>query len=103
MGAEIANIPPHANHPPPGRKIPVATIILITFAKGRENIETVQLEVFGLVDHAHPAATELAQDAVVLVRLANHRAEILRSRVNEESAFAQMFFPYGSTPRADSY
>ena len=33
---------------------------------------TVQLEVFGLVDHTHPAAAELAQDAVVRDRLADH-------------------------------
>src|SRR5580700_954115 len=32
----------------------------------------VQLEVFGFVDHAHPAATELREDAVVRDSFANH-------------------------------
>jgi hypothetical protein len=33
---------------------------------------SVQLEVFGFVNHAHPAATELFQDAVVRNGLADH-------------------------------
>ena len=42
----------------------------------------VQLEVFGLVHHTHPAATELLQDAIVRDGLADHLAcfTLLRAR-----------------------
>ena len=33
----------------------------------------VQLEVFGFVDHTHPAATELREDAIVRDGFADHR------------------------------
>src|SRR6202034_1248927 len=42
-----------------------------------ERDKAVQAEVFSLVDHTHPAATELFDDAVMRDGLANHWAEIL--------------------------
>src|ERR1035441_3958375 len=44
---------------------------------------TTELEVFRLVDHAHSAAADLAEDAVVRDDLANHLAEILRLGVEQ--------------------
>jgi len=45
--------------------------------------EAVELGVLGLIHHAHPAATELFEDAVVRDGLANHRRDWrnLRSRL----------------------
>ena len=43
-----------------------------------EGDETVQPGVFGLVDHAHAAAAELFDDAVVRYGLADHCQRILR-------------------------
>ena len=40
--------------------------------------EAVQLYILGLVDHTHPAATELLDEAVVRDGLADHWALILR-------------------------
>ena len=51
-----------------------------------ESDKAAELHVLGLVDHTHPAAAELLDDAVVRDGLADHWAEILglqREQVNE--------------------
>src|SRR6516164_3695363 len=50
---------------------------------------TAELGVFGLVDHAHSAATELLQDAVVRNDLADHTksSSVLRSSKTDKSSF----------------
>ena len=42
-----------------------------------------EFEVFSLVDHTHPAATEFLDDAVVRDGLADHLARILRARKDQ--------------------
>ncbi len=58
--------------------------------KELESDEAMQSRVLSLVDHTHPAATELLYDAVVRDGLANHWREILRlltGQVNERRGF----------------
>jgi len=45
--------------------------------------KTVQLYVFGLVNHTHPASAQLLDDAVVRDGLADHWAEMLRLEVGQ--------------------
>ena len=48
-----------------------------------------QLEVFGLVDHTHPAATELREDAIVRDGLADHLACVAVRRRTSSKKFSR--------------
>ncbi len=58
--------------------------------------EAPKIKVFGFVDHAHPAAAELLDDAVVRDGLANHCAEILGSRSGQVNGGRE----FGCTPKS---
>jgi len=48
-----------------------------------ESDEAVELYILGLVDHTHPAAAQLLQDAVMPDDLADHRVEMLGPQVEQ--------------------